>query len=1196
MSTDHLESAEFRLHIRSLLYEYSISHYTTNYVTFTEDLVSEFLEGLKPVPLTDPYSFVISVDPIQKLFERYSLSTLQPYDENAETSTEAISYIKNVMRSTQGPSKTDRLIFTDETSYEPLPEPFIPALTRAARKQTPKLGKKTKPILSESYQELLQSQKMSPIHVEPIEEEKLIPEEILQLKLNINPDELPAVKVILQSTIDMMRPQKPYKNKYLDPAFLCGEHSTTYELPEEVFMPIFPRSRLPGSGTRGSVSHLPGLKSLADLPSVVMNKIDGQSSDPDISMQNLVTVDGWETIRSSPPSTPSAWNSDSEGQLDQLFIASSPITEPPLVEEIAKSKMEEVLIPRSRKIGGSSGITPHILAGKTLQSFLQPLLCPLKPEINQAPVANPQPQRSSPTPSSLAGQPASELEDKDSIVNMALLKEDPQNQDLDSELKALYQVPGLPDLMNEMLDAKQDMLWEVPQLQGPNIHLPNGLHVPKAFVDFLIPPATGNDKKTRNNYINSIKPAHQFLKKAKGRQSLGLELSWIPFTVDKRLPSVVELVGVAELFDDHAYGDGICDDHSALVATEKFLKSLDLNSGLDATNSLEVVAERSYSLTEETSSLYCPPDLSDDFKIVLNRQERRRLAKLENRLDPEDDDVDCPADNINATEQFSATIAHEEQQDLEQTSGVPDDERVEDERPVKRPRLESHGVVFDAVRIEEHRPHRPAIDELAPSHDDDGFGPKSSGFFLSPDEEKENWPPLSSSSGFMDELDEDPYEQSWSAGYQDHPMHLQPAYEGSLTNDNYNDFDQDMDINAGGGSFELLSFDSRYPASGAAQNSRTLNYTQERQVPMVAEAEDFSMQILGDDMHMEDVDTNAREIVVPLTHISLAYEPEIASHALGISAFAQLRSRKISESKPIPMPEQPPALPIPGPAARPDDEPRGAPQAIFDQDTLVLPQTTFSIARQIHRYMASLDLIQKHGLVRHLRSEECSVELVERQTLGGVDLILDPSCAVVFLSVFTLPARCDAYVERVSQQSWKFSHLLVVFEAYPEHFARKSTKPRNASELYAYTPPIVKAVKKFRRNVSIAEACGTKRVGTKVQYAFADSVQEAALLTRWYGDLAEERDVTSGLVWGEREWLGADFLEDEEQCLASINSMNHFTASMILSQQTLQDFIDLLPEERLEMCSGLIGDDALSQCNADIENRCQAMAISSDLS
>jgi len=75
--------------------------------------------------------------------------------------------------------------------------------------------------------------------------------------------------------------------------------------------------------------------------------------------------------------------------------------------------------------------------------------------------------------------------------------------------------------------------------------------------------------------------------------------------------------------------------------------------------------------------------------------------------------------------------------------------------------------------------------------------------------------------------------------------------------------------------------------------------------------------------------------------------------------------------------------------------------------------------------MASLGFILKWALVFSLR--ECGVE---RQTLGGVDLIIDTATAVMFINLFSLSARYVAFLERVAQQSRKHRRLLVVFEAY----------------------------------------------------------------------------------------------------------------------------------------------------------------------
>ncbi|KAF8816138.1 hypothetical protein BYT27DRAFT_7248459 [Phlegmacium glaucopus] len=91
---------------------------------------------------------------------------------------------------------------------------------------------------------------------------------------------------------------------------------------------------------------------------------------------------------------------ESDDQIDEILLRSTPDTEPALIEELFKVPQ----FPRSRKVGGNGGIKPHILAGKTLGTFLQPLLMKTTMEIDQEPVVEPP---SSSEPSSLFGQPPS---------------------------------------------------------------------------------------------------------------------------------------------------------------------------------------------------------------------------------------------------------------------------------------------------------------------------------------------------------------------------------------------------------------------------------------------------------------------------------------------------------------------------------------------------------------------------------------------------------------------------------------------------------------------------------------------------------------------------------------------------------------------------------------------------------------------
>jgi hypothetical protein len=161
-------------------------------------------------------------------------------------------------------------------------------------------------------------------------------------------------------------------------------------------------------------------------------------------------------------------------------------------------------------------------------------------------------------------------------------------------------------------------------------------------------------------------------------------------------------------------------------------------------------------------------------------------------------------------------------------------------------------------------------------------------------------------------------------------------------------------------------------------------------------------------------------------------------------------------------------------------------------------------------------------MVRSLGVRECAVELVERDTLGGVDLILDPHTTVIFASLMALPSQCEALIARLGEQSWRFARLLVIFEAFSSSLAYKSDPASTRLTPSAYTPPILKAIKKFRRDLGIAEALETKNVRASIHFAFADSVHEAALFTRCFGDCAEANDTTGGAIWGPREWLDVE--------------------------------------------------------------------------
>ncbi|KJA28295.1 hypothetical protein HYPSUDRAFT_692407 [Hypholoma sublateritium FD-334 SS-4] len=1117
------ESVEFGLHIRNLLHNYATTHLTTDYLTYTEDFVSEFVGYLQPVPLQDPYSLVLSVEPFQTLSDLHSLSLLKPYDEAPQTTNEAVAYLKKVMGSAVGKPLTDRIAWIDSyKDVSPL-ESLIPALTRHARKSTPKLGKKKENQHSaEHFKKLLKEQNILPIVVEPVLEDVLVTDEILNLKCQIQAEDYQAVRTLLQTTTDMLRPQKSYKNKYLDPKYLCEIPLVQPEWPEESFVPIFPRSRLPQSGMKNPQGNLPGLQAFTDLPNFIPDKVYVDDLDEDISRQNLIIVDGWQTIRSSPPSTPASRVSDEEDQIDQLFARSTPDTDPPLAEEIAKSTIDPILMPRSRKIGGSSGITPHILAKHTINTFLESVLDPAKQSTQPLERTSGYERCSSSIASSVAGLPPTNLES----IQADVLKLDIRDQDLDSELKRLYAGHGMGNLiMKETLDNEEQIFMEVPILTPPNIHPPNHMHLPVALLDLTVQTGDHENQGVQQTVEKINHPLHRFLKKVKGMKSLALSLSWIPFTVDKKLPSAAELIGVTEIFDEAQLSGEVNQ-----FKLGNLLDSLVLGE--------EDNPEKRWA--DFDAGTCDPVQASDGFQILVTRQERRRLAKIEGRLEDELDSGDhAQSDSGSITNKLQKARDSENCVDDDPVSGL------DTERPAKRRRLEDADLL-QRMQDENALPSSPIRSDDLPGTTADHLGSPA----MSESDDKENQPPYnSSSSGIMEERFVNYY------------------LEGDVSSAHDYDAPDVMQLDDHG-NFKPLSVASLQP---------TFNQTvyNEKHSPFGDPVlDDFTLFVDQEeypDCSVDDLGIHrTRRTLSPerSSYLEVAFDPDIVSRSLGIAAFAQLRDKRISERTYVPVTET-----APTPAVDMCQQPQEPPEDIFDQNTIRLPGVV-DVAPSKHRYLASLELIQRHALVCALRSDECAVELVERHTLGGVDLIVDPHSAIIFFSLFTLPARCESYVEILVQQSWRYANILIIFEAYPEQNSKKRIKRRihdtsTASELYAYTPPIVKAIKKFKRSLTIADACGTKCTDVKINYAFADTVISGAQLIRMYGHMAEDKDQTGGAVWGERDWLISDYLEGEQSSLAGLNGLNHFSASIILYQISLQDFINISPQERIDGFAGL---------------------------
>ncbi|KAJ7491272.1 hypothetical protein FB451DRAFT_1222613 [Mycena latifolia] len=1001
-----VEDGEYalRAHIRQLLLSYAVNHISTDYIQLTEQAVSDlWSQYLVEIPTTDPHSLLLPTDPFETLTRIHGLGSIGPFFERFQSTPSAIHYIKN-LRKTSGnlKSRSAQVAFEESRfeSHRPLCPPMSPILTRRATRETPRpASNKFLKSLPHSHPEFLASQAIKPLEIESVLEPSVKQDEVLNTNFRLSTEEQNAVRSLVRSVL-APRP-KGCKNRYLD---LCARPDSPplpSRVPEAPFIPIFPRRRRAGSGVREGSPTPSGLKG---LPAVIPPPVKVEELEPELHEQNMVIVDGWHAYRSSPSPTPTPPSSQ-EDQIDEL-IMSSPNTTPPPVRP---RKMEVVQIPRTKRIGGVRKKPAPIGHGKDLGTFLIPLVPKLRaPD----PLA-----RLSPEPAtSIMGQP-------DSACGAPTDRED-----FDDDFGRLYnhQKQDPRDLiLREKIDEKRQLLMEVPALPPPTEHPPNALFLPSYLKDFVAP------LKTKGQANIKI-PTHKFLKKAKGIPSLNVELSWVPIAAKTRIPTDLEIMNLAALFDADAPSSdlptqiGILLDQVSTTFSPSDLQTQDTWSHRYAKN-FELISEG------------LDPGIAR-CEIILSRKERRRAAGL-----PDEDELEMEVAGCAVDTEDALTI---------------DDRCAKRQRLAQDGYLDDSGIAFNRVLDLDH-----GSPTSHPFYGDAELDPLNV--------DKENLPPYH---GEYDDLTDSStnklFDPEKSPGF---------AFPGGTQS---NRDDLSMASVYEHREFEALSFDS-HQATSAQPTQIPADYTP------------------SDETYADPPSATPSA-------------PEIAIRSLGIAEFAKLRAKKVNN----PAPESQ----LISEANRLPEEPsHSIPENVYDRNTLRLP-TAWNFPGLLHRYMVSMELVQKQGLVRSLRSRTCSIDLVERDALGGVDIVLDPHTAIIFTNLLILPSECSDLTSRIAQQSWCYSRLLIIFEAYPAARSYQSSSS-TASELFAYSPPIIKALGKLKRDLGIAEGCGSKRQACLVQYAFADTVDEAAMFTRYFGDFAEANDESRGCIWGEREWLDDDVPE-----------------------------------------------------------------------
>jgi hypothetical protein len=244
---------------------------------------------------------------------------------------------------------------------------------------------------------------------------------------------------------------------------------------------------------------------------------------------------------------------------------------------------------------------------------------------------------------------------------------------------------------------------------------------------------------------------------------------------------------------------------------------------------------------------------------------------------------------------------------------------------------------------------------------------------------------------------------------------------------------------------------------------------------------------------------------------------EESSSPTGLAEFLQLRSQ---QQKVISFPISPKPLP-----SRQQSTPttNAIPVSLLNGNTLAIP-TTSTLPSTTHTYLTSLKVIQRSKLVRLLASSVL-VNLTERESLSGVDLILSPHDAVILIPSFSLPLDHRNLADQLSTIGLRFARILLLVECYPLSTSLKEDR-LTVPTLNAFSPPFVKAVQNLRRTLAIMASCDVRLTLTEFSFSFATSLEETALLIRSFGDAAERKDTTEGLIWQDRSWLVNDEYEE----------------------------------------------------------------------
>ncbi|KAF8492671.1 hypothetical protein JB92DRAFT_3100288 [Gautieria morchelliformis] len=1135
-----------RAHIRKLLLRYALTHLTINYVDYTRTEVSELLSDcLSVVPLDDPTSLVLPVDPFEQLYQKLKIEDQKPYDQTWTVADETRQWVQDTLGNGNGREPpTDRCWRTvDESTYTNPVRPMSPILTTRAIRQTPRIGgASSSSTLIKSFRhcnpKYLEYVDIKPVANEPFEEVVFSARErdqILNAHPRVDQEMLGAMASLLARVPNAKLNHTSIHDRVpsMVSKFISDEASPPLaNAPCPMSPPIFPRQL--------GVVRTPGMRKPSEIHSLgFVSQVKVEEEAEDISKAHMLLVDGWNVLAPPPaspgtPDTPSldAGSQSSRVELDELF-ALTPPPQQPFARLLTDEKMEEYLVPRTCKPGGG-GKKGHGECKPSLSTFLSPLL-PSVPASFKPNTPDSRLHQSPPVSLSLQGHPSSPAKSSATSPRSPRRLIAKQESSSDVGLHALVAQLCAPVdgqsaedfIMQERIEEEEALMMDIPKLKEPYLH-PTSTSTSRPTLPASVRSLVSSKKPKPQASANKSHEPDGFphLKKVAGVQSLNIELPWRPFNFGTSIPRTEELADV-EHHPTLSLQAGLDDDADDEV--KKLLAAETPGAGADG---------RLRAICDEPAMHWAAGEDWGRYDVILTRAERGRVSGYDTA--GARDRNDAFEDSSGWEEGQGATRPHSKRRKVDSTPGFDltgDSEAHQAIEPVQD--VGAAPFSFNTLCS----PGQGGLSQDAPYWNHAGEGPESE---------------IGGSN-----LLENQWEPIWTAE--------SAALSASLV-DNHSK-------SASGGTF------------GSNQAGGSPPIAQDISPRKISAIRSLDAVLPARDAHPSSaLPVSAKP---PPNRLSSFRRSEEDAAQEYLTDFVRLRGKSVRESvsvlspQPEPEPEPAPELPIDLTSS-----PRPVPPELADANTLSLPDEWVAPTSR-HRYIASLDVLQKTILRKHLASPDCRVELAERDAwaTNGVDLILDPDTALLLVPLAPLSVSGEALTEKIAKLSWDFARLVVVFEAFSTSSSYRTESGAGLAP-YAFPPAIMKAIRKFKWTVAILDgmATGNKRRETEVRYGYARDVGEAARLVRLAGDMAEK---ASGASLGDgRDWLVDEYHEDEVD-LAQAKGMNVYAAAMILHYVDLNTFIDMEPGRRVEMFSAMVGAQRIAMLNEVIANRLAEVGVSS---